>query len=243
MNKRFAAITLVTAVVAGACSEPVLIAQVTLSGDGTRLEIIFDSCNAPLDVDVTESDEAVTISVGRIDRELLSRNDCQDLRIHQLSSVLADRPVIDGATGALISVLSSLSADESLWPYDSSRFSEEGYEAALDDMVSCFMRRDPQVTAWVFHSLDYKWYSWSKEPDANGTVSTTALGTLRSGAPCPPQVVHPHHDGCLWASLRGLEGRDRGAPGDESMNGNGPLDEASREISRPLRALRTTGEK
>ena len=83
----------------------------------------------------------------------------------------------------------------------------------------------------------------SKEPDADGTVSTTALGTLRTGAPCPPQVVHPRHDGYLCASRRGLEGRDRGVPGDESMNGNGPLDEASREISRPLRALRTTGEK
>ena len=185
MNKRFAAITLVTAVVAGACSQPVPIAQVTLSGDETRLEIIFDSCNAPLDVDVTASDEAVTISVGRIDRELFSGDDCQDLRIHQLSAALADRPVIDDATGAPISVLSSPSADETTWPYDTSRFSQTEYEAALDDMVSCIMERDPQVTAWVFQSLDYKWYSWSKEPDANGTVSTTALD------PCEQEHLAP----------------------------------------------------
>ncbi len=185
MYKRFVAIALVTATVAGACSQPVSIVQVTLSGDETRLEIVFDSCNAPLDVDVTESADAVTISVDRIDRELLSGDDCQDVRIHQLSAALGDRPVVDGATGAPINVLDSPSADESTWPYDTSRLSREEYEAALDDMVDCLMEHDPQVTAWVFQSLDYKWYSWSKEPDANGMVSTTAL------EPCEQEHLAP----------------------------------------------------
>lgn len=93
--------------------------------------------------------------------------------------------MIDGATGATISVLSSLSADESLWPYDTSRVSEEEYEAALNDMVNCLMERDPQVTAWVFQSLDYKSYSWDKEPDSNGTVSTNAL------EPCTQEHLAP----------------------------------------------------
>lgn len=185
MRMRFSAIALVTTIVAGGCSQPVSIVQVTLSGDETRLEIIFDSCNAPLDVDVDESDEAVTISAGRIDRDLFFGQTCQDFRIHQLGGVLANRLVIDGATGAPISVLSSLSADESLWPYDTSRFSETEYDAALDGMVNCLMERDPQVTAWVFQSLDYKSYSWDKEPDAIGTVSTDAL------EPCTQEHLSP----------------------------------------------------
>ncbi len=175
MRMRFAGIALLATMVACGNSQPVSIVQVTVSGDETRLEIVVDSCNASLDVDVAESDEAVAISVSRIDRDLFSGGDCQDLRILQLGGVLAGRPVIDGATGTPISVLSSPSADESLWPYDTSRFSEAEYEAALDDMVSCLMERDPKVTAWVFQSLDYKSYSWDKEPNAIGTVSTEAL--------------------------------------------------------------------
>ena len=53
--------------------------------------------------------------------------------------------------------------------------SEAEYEQALSDMVDCIMENDLDATAWVEQQLNWKWWSWTKEPDANGTVSSPAI--------------------------------------------------------------------
>lgn len=168
-------LALIMMIAIGGCSQSVSVVQVTASLDQTRLEIIFDSCNVSLDVDITESNDAVTISATQTDLQLIGGGACQDLRVHELSQALADRPVVDGATGVPINVLTSGATDDLAWPYDRSFFSEKEYEEALTDMVSCLEQEDSALTAWVEQQLDWKWYSWEKPPEANGTASTPAV--------------------------------------------------------------------
>lgn len=82
MRMRFAGIALIATIVAGGCSQPVSIAQIAVSGDETRLGIVFDSCNASLDVDIAESDEAVATSVGHSRGALVMRRSSGLTRRH-----------------------------------------------------------------------------------------------------------------------------------------------------------------
>ncbi len=163
--------------VAAGCSQPVSIASVTVSLDQTRLEIILSSCNAELGVSVNESPDAVTVVIDDSARQPveLAGTDCQDLYIHQMEDALGTRPVVNDATGDRIDVQASLSEEELDWPYDKSRVSQAQYEQALDDVVGCVMENDPDVSAWVEQQLNWKWWSWEKEPNADGTVSSSAI--------------------------------------------------------------------
>lgn len=91
---------LFVAVAACAGRGPVGISEVTPLQGGRVLDVAVDSCHGDPEVEVVESDEAVTLSVMATD----TKDDCQDLLTVPLDEPLGDRVVRDGRDGELVGI-------------------------------------------------------------------------------------------------------------------------------------------
>ncbi len=96
---------LLIAMLAAACSRTPAIMQVTVSDSDMSLELYLGSCNADPEVDVVETDQAVTLLVGPVSKDIFFGRSCQDRWIVELDQPLGDRAVRDGNTGEDLLVL------------------------------------------------------------------------------------------------------------------------------------------
>lgn len=90
------------AVVFSACSTTQAhIVEASARADGRTLKLIVGSCNADLTAEVEESPSPVTVTVTARDD---TSDDCLDGLIVHLDQPLADRQLLDGVTGDVVSV-------------------------------------------------------------------------------------------------------------------------------------------
>jgi hypothetical protein len=168
------------------CAPPTEVDDARLSLDGTRVAVTFASCNEaePVEVDETASEVTVTPSGsgGLIE---LAGDDCQDYVVVQLAEPLAERTLVNGATGANVDVAPAPPEAAIDWPYDHGRVAEAEYAAALNDMVACLETEDPLIDAWVTQELDWLAWDFSKDPDESGTMEAPAIAT------CEERVLAP----------------------------------------------------
>jgi hypothetical protein len=177
-----AAITLVVVVVAAillvARSARVSITEARVSLDGRRLELILGFCNADIHVDLDESADAVVVDVTRSDAASawLASGDCEDLAYVNLNEPLGSRPLRDASRNTTVAVSQPVpgEGDEPDWPYDRSRVSEAEYSAAVQAVVMCLERLDPDVTAWVVPGLNWPYYDFTKPP-VNGNMTVDVI--------------------------------------------------------------------
>lgn len=87
--------------VAGCAFHPEISPWAGLTPDGITLEFGVDTCNADLEASVVES--AATVEVTIIARDDTT-NDCRDMLTVVLDDPLADRELVDGATGRVLEV-------------------------------------------------------------------------------------------------------------------------------------------
>lgn len=95
-----APVVLSVAVAACAGRGPVGISEVTPLQGGRVLDVAVDSCHGDSEVDVLETDEAVTLTAVATD----TKDDCQDLLRVPLDDPLGDRVVRDGRDGELVGI-------------------------------------------------------------------------------------------------------------------------------------------
>jgi hypothetical protein len=97
----FAGVAL-AAVVLSACSTTgAHIVEASARADGRTLNLTVGSCNADLTAEVEESPSQVTVTVTARDD---TSDDCLDGLIVHLDHPLGDRQLLDGVTGAVVSV-------------------------------------------------------------------------------------------------------------------------------------------
>jgi hypothetical protein len=171
-------IVVVAAIVVAARSAPVSITEARVSLDGRRLELILGSCNADIHVDLNESTNAVVVDVTRSDAASawLAGGDCEDLAYVDLDEPLGSRHLRDASRNTTVAISQPVpgEGDEPDWPYNTSRVSESKYAAAVQAVVACLERLDPDVTAWVVPGLNWPYYDFTKPP-VNGNMTIDVI--------------------------------------------------------------------
>lgn len=70
------------------------VAEVQVLEGGAALDVIVDTCNAELSVDVDESPDRIEIRVSRDDLDLFGSDDCQDVVRVQLDEPVGTRTIV-----------------------------------------------------------------------------------------------------------------------------------------------------
>lgn len=171
---RFAVLLAFGPLLLSSCAVTPDITEAYLSVDEMRLEVGFNYCGEVPSVTVRETPTSVSLSIGTVSKSPFSGTDCLESVIIELGAPLNQRVVTLGVDGEPISLIRT-TPDDVLPQYDDSRFTEQEWEAALDSMVRCMEAEDEEVEAEVIQQLNWKWFSWDKPADSQGTVSTDSL--------------------------------------------------------------------
>lgn len=93
-----ASAALVAVLCCAGCAGEVELVEVNVLDDDLRIEAILSTCNANLDVDLSESRTTVKITAKNNDRAIFSTggDDCQDVATFELDEPLGERAVVDG---------------------------------------------------------------------------------------------------------------------------------------------------
>lgn len=170
----------------GGCSNAVEATRAEVSIDGTNVAVSFASCNEVESATAEESEKQVTITATPERQTRGSAgDDCEDRVVVTLAEPLGDRMLVNGGTGAEISIDDSASEQDPVFPYASERVSQAEYEAALEDMVECLETEDPAIDAWVTQELNWKTWDFHKESDSEGNMSAPAI------AICSERILEP----------------------------------------------------
>ena len=156
-------------ILAAGCTAAVPVIEARSSLDGRRLELLLDACNAETELRVDESANDVAVQVRR-HRVIVASGACQDAAYVNLERPLDSRPIIDRSDDRRVPV----STPQPVWPYDRERVTPAEYGAALEAVVHCLERRDPEITAKVVPGLNYPSYDWTKPADEQGVVEDEA---------------------------------------------------------------------
>lgn len=139
----FGALVVAAVVSLSACSgASVDIREAVSNKEGTVIDLSLARCGREYAIELTETDEAVT--VGAIDQDGyigIVADSCQDSVTIDLAEPLGDRPLIDGANGQPVEVW--------YFPWNGQRFSEDEYRAAMEAALSCYLAANPGSTGSV----------------------------------------------------------------------------------------------
>lgn len=170
--------TLATLSSLAACSlfNRVEIESAQQSLDGTRLALVFMTCNSVTSATVEERDDVVRVFPQRLEAsESGGETDCLDEVVVQLAQPLGDRAVVNDSSGNTVDVAQSPPADALDWPYDRTLATSAEYERALERMVDCLEDADPHLTARVVPGLNWNSWSFDKAPDHEGNLEVPAI--------------------------------------------------------------------